>query len=171
MVASPQAHAWLDHWFYRLRFAGALPRLMRHPVTGQSIPAGYFLGYSNHKAFIRTRVAREFKFNIHRWESIGRKPGNLRKGSLLHYDLPDTAYFCAKFRQRPPTMLVKAFFCRYMFAQIARELSFEAAREFFLRNICIRDRGTLDRLRKRGIVVEVGFISTFMTAHGVAVAG
>ncbi len=69
-LRNPKIHAWYDYWFYYLRFRGALPRLMRHPVTGESIPAGYFLGYSNHKSFIRTRVADQFIFNVHEWQKI-----------------------------------------------------------------------------------------------------
>jgi hypothetical protein len=162
IVSNPKYHAWADYWFYHLRFRGALPRLMKHPVTQESIPAGYFLGYSNHKSFIRTAVARDFKFNIHRWEKVTRKPRNTKKGKLLHYDLPSTEYFCAKFRQRPPAMLVKAFYCRYQFAQIARELPFEAARQFFLNNICISDTAIINRMKRNGILTEIKFIADFM---------
>ena len=162
VASKPKLHAWYDHWFYRMRFRGALPRLMRHPITGESIPAGYFLGYSNHKAFIRTAVAQKLLFNIHRWQKAEMRPKNLKKGRLLHYDLVSAEYFCAKFRQRQPAMMVKAFYCRYMFAQIARELSFDAARQFFLNNICISDSGTIARLLRRRILAEIGSISEFM---------
>ena len=161
-IARPKLHAWYDYWFYRFRFQGALPRLMHHPTTGESIPAGYFLGYSNHKAFIRTRVARHFLFNIHRWQKAERRPKSISRGCLLHYDLCSLEYFREKFRQRPPAMLIKAFFCRHMFALIARDLSFESARKFFLENICITDDRILARLRRRGILVEISSISSRM---------
>jgi hypothetical protein len=162
LTPSPKTHAWYDHWFYRVRFRGALPRLMRHPVTGESIPAGYFLGYSNHKSFIRTRAAKEFLFNVHKWQRIARRPRTIRKGFLLHYDLCNAEYFRAKYRQRQPAMLVKAFFCRYMFALIARDLPIETSRQFFLNNICIRDAATLERLRQRGILTEISGISKYL---------
>jgi hypothetical protein len=159
VVPIPKAQAWYDYWFYYFRFRGALPRLMRHPASGESIPAGYFLGYSNHKSFIRTRVAKDFLFNIHKWQKVLRRPKSIKKGYVLHYDLCSTEYFCAKFRQRQPAMLVKAFYCRYMFARIARDLPFETARQFFLNYICISSATVLQRLRQRGIVTEISFIS------------
>jgi hypothetical protein len=162
VVSNPKLHAWYDYWFYRMRFMGALPRLMRHPVTNETIPAGYFLGYSNHKAFIRTAAAQKFLFNIHRWQKAQRRPKSIKKGRLLHYDLISVDYFCAKFRQRQPAMMVKAFYCRYMFAQIARELSFDAARQFFLKYICVSDSKTIARLLRRRILAEIGHISEFM---------
>jgi hypothetical protein len=161
-VSNPKIHAWYDYWFYRARFGGALPRLMRHPATGESIPAGYFLGYSNHKAFIRTGVAGEFLFNIHKWQRVRRHPRSIKKGSLLHYDLCSAEYFCSKFRQRQTGMLVKAFHCRYVFAQIARDLPFVVGRQFFLDHICISDPNILQRLRQRGVLTEILFISRLM---------
>jgi len=136
---------------------------MRHPSSGEKIPVGYFLGYSNHKAFIRTRVADEFLFNIHRWQRISRRPRSIKKGFLLHYDLCSAEYFCEKFRQRQPAMLVKAFHARYMFAQIARDFPFPVARNFFLRYICISDPKILTRLRQRNVLTEISFISQRMT--------
>lgn len=164
-IPAPKVHAWYDYWFYRLRFGGALPRLMRHPDTGESIPCGYFLGYSNHKAFIRTSAAQDFNFNIHRWQSARRAPRSVTRGYLLHYDLPNAEYFCAKFRQRGPAMLVKAFFCRHMFAGIARELPLAIVRRFFLENVCIQDRATIARLEQRGVLVRIAFIADQMAAR------
>jgi hypothetical protein len=161
-IPSPKGHAWYDYWFYRLRFGGALPRLMRHPDTHEAIPCGYFLGYSNHKALIRTRVARELNFNIHRWQAARRAPRNLKRGYVLHYDLPNAEYFCAKFRQRGTAMLVKAFFSRYMFARIARELPGTTARRFFLENVCIRDRAAIARLQRRGVLARLDFVAREM---------
>jgi len=171
IITRPKLHAWYDYWFYRLRFQGALPRLMRHPTTGESIPAGYFLGYSNHKAFIRTSVAKDFLFNIHRWQKVTRRPKSLSRGCLLHYDLCSAEYFCEKFRQRPPAMLVKAFFCRHMFALIARDFSFDTARRFFLDNICIGDDKILARLHRRGILVEINSISYLMKQRAIDGSG
>lgn len=162
VVSSPKAQAWFDHWFYRIRFAGALPRLFRHPASGELIPAGYFLGYSNHKAFIRTSVASEFRFNIHRWERVQRAPRTIRRGSLLHYDLCSAEYFSEKFRQRQPAMLVKAFYVRYMFALIARELPLEDVRRFFLEQICIRQPRVLERLRRRGVLLNIDCIARLL---------
>jgi len=161
-IRSPKLHAWYDYWFYRLRFRGALPRLMRRPDTGESIPCGYFLGYSNHKALVRASAARDFNFNIHRWQAARRAPRSVKRGYVLHYDLPNAEYFCAKFRQRGPAMLVKAFFCRYMFARIACDLPFASAQRFFLENICIRDRATIARLQQRGVLVRVSFVAQEM---------
>jgi hypothetical protein len=168
VIPGPKRHAWYDYWFYRLRFRGALPRLMRHPATGEAIPCGYFLGYSNHKAFIRTASAQDFLFNIHRWQPARRAPRTVKRGWLLHYDLPNAGYFCAKFRQRGPAMLVKAFFCRHMFASIARELPFATVQRFFLENICVRDRATIARLQHRGVLVPIGFIAAQMATNDAA---
>lgn len=162
ILRSPRLQAWYDYWFYHVRFRAALPRLMHHPATGEAIPVGYFLGYLNHKAFIRTAVAEEFLFNIHRWERFGRAPRSIRRGTLLHYDLCSPEYFCSKFRQRQPAMLVRAFFARYMFATIARELSDAEVRRFFLSNLCITDPQILSRLRRRGIVREIDSIARWM---------
>ncbi len=164
-IPSPKVHAWYDHLFFRVRFAGMLPRLMRHPVTCEKIPAGYFLGYSNHKAFVRTPAAADLAFNIHRWEAAAKRPKSVKSGHVLHYDLCSAEYFCAKYRQRQPAMLVKAFFCRYMFAQIARDLPFETARDFFLTNICITRADTLARLRRWGVLREISSIAEFMQGH------
>jgi hypothetical protein len=159
LLPSPKLQAWYDYWYYRLRFRGALPRLMHHPVSGESIPGGYFLGYSNHKAFIRTRTASEFSFNIHRWEAVGRRPITVKRGVLLHYDLCSADYFCEKFLQREPAMLVKAFYCRYMFARIARESTYETVRQFFLSDICITNAATISLLLRRNIVTEITCIA------------
>jgi hypothetical protein len=113
LVPNAKAQAWFDYWFYRVRLAGALPRLMRHPTTGEAIPVGYFLGYSNHKAFIRTQAAAGLNFNIHRWQTARRRPRNLKRGNVLHYDLCTAEYFYAKFRQRQPSMVSKVFYSRY----------------------------------------------------------
>jgi hypothetical protein len=165
LLHSPMWQAWYDHWYYRVRFRGALPRLMHDPVTGASIPAGYFLGYSNHKAFIRTRTADEFRFNIHRWEKIHRRPISVKRGFILHYDLCSAEYFVEKFRQRQPAMLVKAFYCRYMFARIARESPFETARRFFLSEICISSPAVIARLLRRNIIVQINCISQRFSRH------
>jgi hypothetical protein len=161
-VPAPKLHAWYDYWFYRLRFGGALPRLMRHPETNETIPCGYFLGYSNHKALVRTAVAEDLLFNIHRWEAARRRPHSIKRGHVLHYDLPNAGYFCAKFRQRGTAMLVKAFFCRHMFASIARDLPFATARRFFLENVCIQDSDAVARLQRRGVLVRIPFIAAQM---------
>lgn len=168
VIPGPKAHAWYDYWFYRLRFRGALPRLMRHPDTDETIPCGYFLGYSNHKALVRTAVAQDFLFNIHRWQAARRRPRSIRRGYVLHYDLPNADYFCAKFRQRGRAMLVKAFFCRHMFARIARDLPFATVQRFFLENVCIQDRDTIARLEQRGVLVRIGFVAAQMAERNTA---
>jgi hypothetical protein len=167
-IPAPKVHAWYDYWFYRLRFRGALPRLMHHPDTNETIPCGYFLGYSNHKAFIRTSTAHDFNFNIHRWQAARRRPRSVKRGYVLHYDLPNAGYFSAKFRQRGAAMLVKAFFSRHMFACIARELPFATVRRFFLENVCIHDPATIARLQRRGVLVRIDFIADQMAERDAA---
>ena len=164
-IPAPKVHAWYDYWFYRVRFRGALPRLMRHPDTNETIPCGYFLGYSNHKAFVRTAAAEHLLFNIHRWQRARRRPRSVKGGYVLHYDLQNAGYFSAKFRQRERALLVKAFFCRHMFASIARELPFATVKRFFLENVCIQDRAAIARLRRRGVLVRIGFIAAQMAGR------
>jgi hypothetical protein len=162
LLRHPKLVAWYDYGFYWIRFRGALPRLMRHPRTGALIPAGYFLGYSNHKAFVRTGAARDYLFNIHKWQQAKKRPRTMRKGHVLHYDLCSVDYFASKFRQRQPTMLVSAFYCRYQFALIARDLPLEEVKQFFIENICIGDPTVVRRLQQRGILISIGFIANMM---------
>jgi hypothetical protein len=161
-LRNPKIHAWYDYWFYYLRFRGALPRLMRHPITRESIPAGYFLGYSNHKSFIRTRVAKQFVFNVHEWQKTHRHPRTVRRGYVLHYDLCSAEYFQEKFRQRHPSMMVKAFFFRFSIGEIARELPFNEVRYFFLNYLCIRNKKVIQRLRRQNIVIDIEHIAKWM---------
>lgn len=160
-TSSPRLLAWYDYGYYQLRFRGALPRRMRHPLTGEVIPAGYFLGYSNHKALIRTANACDFEFNIHRWQRARRSPRSIVQGRLLHFDLCSPEYFRSKFRQRQGAVLSKDFYCRYMFAQIARELPSAEAQRFFVEQICLPE-SRVAGLRSAGILVEIDHISRWM---------
>lgn len=164
-IKSPKAHAWFDFLFYRIRFMSNFPRLMKHPLLQYYIPTGFFLGYSNHKAFIRTSCYLEFKFNIHKWEKIGRSPNNLKKGILLHYDLPNPAYLKDKFSQRPPAMLVKEFYVRHELANIARELDFAVIQRFYENNIAIIDGEKLKQLLQKKIIRKIDVVSNFMQSR------
>ena len=166
-IHSPRAHAWFDFLFYRIRFLMRFPRLMKHPVTKINIPTGFFLGYSNHKAFIRTKTFSEFKFNIHRWEKIVRHPVSVRRGLLLHYDLPNPTYLKEKFSQRPPAMLVKEFYVRHELAKIAREMDFPKIKDFFRENIAIIDNQLISKLLQKRIIKKIEVVSNFMKLKAV----
>ena len=82
-----------------------------------------------------------------------RRPGNLQTGNVLHFDLLDAAYFALKFRQRPAPRDI--FYLRYMLGVVARDHSAEEIREFFETYIAIRHPERIERLKKRGILVEI----------------
>ena len=77
LLRNSRLHAWFEHLFYKLRFLGTWPRLMRHPATKSLIPSSYFLGYVNHKAIIRTNASDKYNFNIHRWGAFLSKPKSI----------------------------------------------------------------------------------------------
>jgi Glycosyl transferase family 2 len=158
---SPKLIAWYDWLFYELRFAGTLKRMMREPGTGRRIPGTYFLGYSSHKSFIRTRVAPDFNFATHAWVPFVRKPRNLETGNVLHFDMLDAAYFAAKFRQRPPGRR-DIFYQRYLLSNVARDHGSEEIRQFFETYIAIQDPDRIAHLKKRGIVAEIRSVSALL---------
>ena len=158
---SPELVAWYDYLFYQVRFFGALPRLMRDPKSRRLFPAGYFLGYSSYKSFIRLRTFSNFKFETHRWTRNVRAPRNRRLGNILHYDLPDCAYFAAKFRQRQQGVQ-KGFYLRYRLALVATNCSDREIAEFFGRYIAIRDPAPIARLERKGILLRIDAVANFM---------
>ena len=162
---SPQLVAWYDYIFYQARFLGALPRLMREPRNRRMIPAGYFLGYSNHKAFIRTKTFSNFNFLIHSWRRYLKSPRNIQSGNILHFDMLDAAYFSAKFRQRQQGILLKVFYLRYRLALVARNSNDAEVAEFFQSNIAIGDPARIETLKRKRIVLEIDTVSKFMKAH------
>lgn len=166
LLGSPRLHAWYDYLFYRLRFFNALPRLMVHPVSKEKIPASYFLGYSNHKSFVRSSFYGDYNFVVHKWVKYKSSPKNIFCGFLLHYDLFDYKYMVSKFGQRSESMLLVVFYFRYMLASVARETSLDQAKEFFLKYIAITDRKRIDVLLRKKIVVEVKIISEFFDSIG-----
>jgi hypothetical protein len=155
LVRIPAAQAWFDHLFYKVRFMGALPRLLVHPTTGKRIPAGYFLGYSNHKSAIRPERAVSFDFVVHYWRKWHRAPRNVERGNVLHYDFPSLEYFLAKFRQRQASDVMKVFYVRYWLARIARESSLRDVEAFYKKYIALSDEHVLKRLLRRGIVLKL----------------
>ena len=159
---SPALVAWYDYLFYQARFLGALPRLMREPRDGSRIPAGYFLGYSNHKSFIRLKTFANFDFVTHRWRAFLRSPRSMDLGNILHFDMLDASYFAAKFRQRQQGIILKVFYLRYRLAHVARNSSDDEIEEFFEKYIAISDPARIARLKRRGILVEIHAASNFM---------
>jgi len=161
LTRSPELVAWYDYLFYQVRFAGALPRLMREPKSRRVIPAGYFLGYSSYKAFIRLTTFSNFQFATHRWMRYLRAPRSKHLGNVLHYDIPDAAYFAAKFRQRQQGMQ-KVFYLRYRLAVVATNCSDSEVKEFFEEYIAIRDPARIARLERRGILLKIDAVANFM---------
>jgi hypothetical protein len=156
----PKFIAWYDWLFYELRFAGALRRMMREPGTNRRIPGTYFLGYSSHKSFIRTGRAANFEFATHGWRPFVRRPHNLRTGNILHFDLLDAAYFSMKFMQRPAPRDI--FYLRYMLGNVARNHRPDEIREFFETYIAIRDPKRIEKLKQKGIIVEIRSASNLL---------
>jgi hypothetical protein len=161
IARSPELVAWYDYLFYQVRFAGALPRLMREPKSQRMIPAGYFLGYSSYKSFIRVSTFSNFRFVTHRWMRYLKAPRSRRLGNILHYDLPDCAYFAAKFRQRQQGVQ-KVFYLRYRLALVATNCSNSEIKEFFERCIAIQNPARIARLREKGILVKIDAAADFM---------
>ncbi len=159
---SPELVAWYDYFFYQVRFAGALPRLMREPKSRRRIPAGYFLGYSSYKSFIRIATFSNFKFATHRWMRDVRAPRTMALGNVLHYDMPDAAYFAAKFRKRQEGILQKFFYLRYRLALVARNCSDSEIKEFFDDYIAIREPARIARLESKGILLRIDAVADFM---------
>jgi hypothetical protein len=166
VTRAPAAQAWFDYLFYQVRFRGALPRLLVHPLTGRRIPAGYFLGYTNHKSAVRPERAQSFDFVTHHWRRWRRAPRSIRRGNVLHYDLFSFDYFVAKFRQRQESMVMKIFYVRYWLARIAREAPLQDVEAFFRRYIAFSEERVLERLERRGIVLSITSVSS-LAASGV----
>lgn len=162
---SPRALAWYTYVFYQVRSLGTLPRLYRHPITGDRIPAGYFLGYTNHKAAVRTARYHDFAFNIHHWQQAQRNPKDTTVGTTLHYDLPSANALISKFSQRPPSMRIASFFVRDQLAGIASETSEALAREFFEHNIVMSPR-RLALLRRLGFVEHNATVHDLLVERG-----
>lgn len=143
--------AWLEHLACLAMTRGALPRLYSHPGTGQRIPAGLFLGYTNFKSMIRPQRTDGLLFNIHRWQAAGRRPHSMRMGNTLHYDLCSAGYFVQKFRMRDDATIPKVFWTRHMLARIARDLPAVDARRFFHEHLALDTDGLRPELIRRGI--------------------
>lgn len=158
---SPKIIAWYDWLFYQVRFAGALQRMMRDPATNRRIPGSYFLGYSNHKSFIRTARVVDFYFATHSWIPYLKRPRNLTTGNVLHFDMLDADYFAAKFRQRPPDDR-GLFHLRYLLSVVARDRTLNQIRQFFETYIAIRDPQRIVRLKRKGILVEIRSVSDLL---------
>lgn len=94
---------WLEYYFLKYRFSSLLHRLYVDPISRQSFPAGYCLGYSNHKSGIRTKHFRDWMHNIHRWHAptawvTSRE--SRKFGGVLHYDLYSANSLRMKYAQR-----------------------------------------------------------------------
>jgi hypothetical protein len=126
------------------------------------IPAGYFLGYSNYKSFVRLKTFANFDFVTHGWRPFVRAPRNMRMGNILHFDMLDANYFAAKFRQRQQGIILKVFYLRYRRAHVARSSSDAEIAKFFERYIAISDLDRIALLKRRGIVSEIHAASNFM---------
>ena len=160
---SPKARAWSDHLVYRARLLGAYPRIMRDPRDGSAVPSSLFLGYTNHKAFMRSARAEYFNFNIHKWQKSVRKPISVSFGYLLHYDIFDWEYFSLKFRQRNSYMIIADFFVRHRLGEIARECDDSEVELFFAENIAL-DAVSVDQLVKKGVIRRIDDVAAFFEA-------
>jgi glycosyltransferase involved in cell wall biosynthesis len=160
---SPRKSAMAENYFYKIALFGRFPPTPVNPMTGEKVYRGLYLGYNNHKAFMRTLRAKSFNFNIHKWIEIDCRPKTVISGRVLHYDLPDAEYFLRKFGQRPSNMHRKIFYTRYQLGMISCEAPRDVAKIFFDEQIRVADRGQLNSLIKSGIAVEVKDIADFFT--------
>jgi len=156
---APRSLARFENTLYRLTNRGLFPPVLRNPLNGALIYRSLFLGYNNSKAFMRTAVAQEHNFNIHKWQSEGRSLKSVIAGMLLHYDLPSFDYFAKKFRQRPANMQIAAFDTRFQIGEIAREASPGVARSFYETALCCPDQETADHLIRAGIALRVNTVA------------
>ncbi len=161
LVRSPRINAWYEYLFYIIRFNNALPRLMKNPKTGDKIPASYFLGYSNHKSFIRTKCYDKYNFVTHKWIKHSTAPKNIYSGYVLHYDLFDYKYLIEKFKQRSDHMLLVVFYFRYMLALVARDCTDEQVKQFYLKYIAITDKNKIEMLQQKKILLRIDEVSKF----------
>jgi hypothetical protein len=83
-------------------------------------------------------------------------------GNVLHYDMPDAAYFAAKFRKRQEGILQKFFYLRYRLALVARNCSDSEIKEFFDDYIAIREPARIARLESKGILLRIDAVADFM---------
>jgi hypothetical protein len=57
-----------------------------------------------------------------------------------------------------------------MFARIARDLSLAEVRRFFMKYICLRESQVVTRLKRRGTLREITFISRLMSTGSLGAA-
>ncbi len=161
VVSDSKLRGWLSYYIYNARFGGAYPRMMHDPLTGHSIPSGYYLGYWNHKSLVRTSAARDLIFDVHQWRA---NPGGSLKsctaGSLLHYFLYDVDSVRAKFKGKPRLHSYTGHhYHRAELARIAREYSAEDFETFFRNCIALEDDALANDLKRRGIMLTVDNVS------------
>lgn len=149
---TPKRMAQFDDVFFATRFTGTSLRSVVDPRDGAFIPTAYNLGYTSYKSAIRTESFEHFLFNIHKWQKDKRAPTSKVAGQLVHFDLPDAAYFISKFRQRQKAMMVKDFFVRHKLAEIAIDLPVDQATAFYKSSIGIDRVDHLEQLCKRGLL-------------------
>ncbi|MEM9064499.1 MAG: glycosyltransferase family 2 protein [Planctomycetota bacterium] len=155
---NPRQRAWLSHWVYRLRFGGRFPKPMIHPVTGQAIPRGHFLGYTNFKSMIRTSRASRFRHDVHQWDAPKGvpPPRSIKTGNLLHFAYPSADLLMRKYRQRGPGFTkFEAFHVVHQILLIATELDDETVRSFFGSEFVIDDESLLAKYVRQGIAHRI----------------
>lgn len=158
---NPNNLASLENFIYRFANKGIFPPIYINPLNNKKIYRSLFLGYNNFKAFIRSDIASDYNYNIHKWDAIDRKPVTVKKGNILHYDLPSYSYFINKFNQRPSNMQLEVFDTRYQLGEIARDASKKVSEKFYYENICCNDEGMKIKLKKAGVIREINTISNF----------
>jgi len=161
-LMSPRQCSKIENTFYRLTNRGLFPPVLINPLTGTKIYRSLFLGYNNHKSFIRSDIAQNYNFNIHKWQKINKQIRSIKKGRLLHYDLPTFKYYQKKFRQRDANMQIKAFDTRLQISQIARDAPTEIAQVFYNEWLCCSDN-IAQQLVHAGIATWVEEVANFFS--------
>jgi hypothetical protein len=156
--ASPRLIAWAEHVLYRLRLRGKGLRALTSPITGEVIPAGYYLGYCSYKSLVRSAAAHRFAFDVHRWKHFEHRPRTREIGYILHYDLPNASAFLNKFRQRSQLSHIPAFHVRFQLAQIAIQCPPEVAARFFDEQVRI-SQSAIDGWLRQGVAFRVASVA------------
>ncbi|MDY6927557.1 MAG: glycosyltransferase family 2 protein [Pseudomonadota bacterium] len=142
-----------NRFFYFLNYR-LFPRILISP-NNEKIYTAWYLGYSNYKSLIRTSSIFKANFNIHQWVSIpGNKLNTIKKGTLLHYDLPSFSYYQKKFKQRVGFKINKNFYTRYKLNKIIIDENEMTLRKFYTESICVKP-AKLEKLNSLGIVREI----------------
>ncbi|MXP31565.1 glycosyltransferase family 2 protein [Parerythrobacter jejuensis] len=170
VVSNPLKVARYDQWFWDRALGADLPRRLVHPVTGATIPAGYFLSYSSYKSILRTRLHRGWRPTIHHWTSDDGQGDMVKakRARVLHFDFTDAASYLHKFGQRRGNREERPihFATRRAIGDIALDCSEAEAQRFFDECLTVSDPARMAHLVERGVALDLPQIAAFFAGEG-----